>query len=147
LGALVLDGRELVGATREAFPAAILDLGHCWGPLQRRMAAAADWLLWVLVPDRLGVERADRALGGLAVGRARGLVVNRASRWSLGGAERVLVDRHQVPLLARFPEHRRCARAVSERSAAAHRQRPFRRALEMVARTVHPDVDGGGAWS
>ena len=146
IGSLPVDGRELAASAREVYQAAVFDLGHSWGPLQRQLAAAADWLLWVLVPDRLGVERADRALGGLAVGRSRGLVVNRCSRWSLAGAERILVERHHLPLVARLPENRRGARAVSERNAAAHHQRPFRRGLETVARTVHPDLEGGGSW-
>lgn len=146
LGSVPVDGRELLAASRELGRTVVLDLGHCWAPLQRQLAAGADWLLWVLVPDRLGVERADRALAGLAVGRSRGLVVNRASRWSLGGAERTLVERHHVPLVARVPEHRRSARAVSEHAAAAHRQRAFRSGLRTVARTVHPDLEGGGAW-
>ena len=146
VGALTLDGRDVVATARDICAAVVVDLGHAWGPLQRQLAAAADWLLWVLIPNRLGVERADRALGGLALGTSRGLVVNRASRWSLGGAERTLIERHQVPLVARLPEHRRSAHAVSERSRAAHRQRPFGRGLRLVARTVHPDLDGGGAW-
>lgn len=146
IGAMPVDGRELLAAARESQGAIVIDLGHAWGPLQRQLAAAADWLLWVLVPDRLGVERADRALGGLALGTARGLIVNHASRWSLGGAERTLVERHHVPLVARLPDHRRCAHFVSERRAAAHRQRPFRRGLRLVARTVHPDLEGGGTW-
>jgi Flp pilus assembly CpaE family ATPase len=146
LAGLDVDGRELLVAARQAVPAVVIDLGHSWGPLQRQLAAAADWLLWVLVPDRLGVERADRALSGLAPAASRGLVVNRATRWSLGGAERTLVERHHLPLVARFPEHRRCARVVSERGGAAHRQRPFRAGLLRVARTVHPDLEGGGTW-
>ena len=142
-----LDGRELVQAARAHHRAVVVDLGHRWGRFQRELLAATDWLLWVVVPDRLGLDRADQALqaaGGLAPGR--GLILNRRSRWSLTGAEHVLAERHRLPLVARLPEHRRAAHRVTERSAAAHRQRPFRAPLERMARTVHPDLDGGGVW-
>ena len=140
------DGRELVAAARSDHALVVLDLGHAWGRLQRQLAAAADWLLWVVLADRQGVERADRRLSGLALGGGRGLVVNRAARWSLAGADRALVDRHGIPLLARIPEHGTAARRVSEGGAAAHRQRPFRSAFERLARSVHPDVEGTGSW-
>jgi len=140
------DGREFVAAARRDHGLVVLDLGHGWSRFQRQVAAAADWLLWVLLPDRQGLERADRRLSALAAAGGRGLVVNRAGRWSLAGADRALVDRHGIPLLARIPEHSDAARRVSERGAAAHRQRPFRAAFERVARTVHPDLEGGGTW-
>jgi Mrp family chromosome partitioning ATPase len=140
------DGRDFVAAARRDHALVVLDLGHAWGRFQRQVAAAADWVLWVLLADRQGLERADRRLNGLAPAGCRGLVVNRSARWSLAGADRALVDRHGIPLLARIPEHPGAARRVSERGAAAHRQRPFRSAFERVARTVHPDLEGTGTW-
>ncbi len=140
------DGHELVAAARREHALVVLDLGHAWGRLQRQLATAADWLVWVLLADRQGLDRADRRLAGLALSGGRGLVVNRAARWSLAGADRVLVERHGLPMLARIPEHPGAARRVSERGAAAHRQRPFRSAFERVARTVHPDLEGTGTW-
>lgn len=140
------DGREFVAAARHDHALVVLDLGHAWGRFQRQLAAAADWVLWVVLADRQGLERADRRLSGLAFAGGRGLVVNRSARWSLAGADRALVDRHGIPLLARIPENPGAARRVSERGAAAHRQRPFRAAFERVARTVHPDVEGTGTW-
>jgi len=140
------DGRELVAAARLEHALVLLDLGHAWGPLQRQLAAAADWVVWVLLADRQGLERADRRLATLALGGGRGLIVNRSARWSLAGADRALVDRHGIPLLARIPEHSGAARRVSERGAAAHRQRPFRSAFERISRTVHGDLEGTGTW-
>jgi len=141
-----LDGREVVAASRHDHAAVVLDLGHAWTRLQRQIAAAADWLLWVLVPDRQGLERADRRLAALAFATGGGLVVNRAGRWTLSGADRALIDRHGLPLVARFPEHLRAARQVSERGVAAHRLRSFRGGFERIARTVHPDLEGGRTW-
>lgn len=141
-----LDGRELTHAARLLHRAIVLDLGHSLGRFQRQLAATADAMLWVVVPDRLGLDRADQSLThGSATGAGRGLVVNRRSRWSLAGAERVLMERHRLPVVARFPEHRRAARRVCD-GAPAHRQRAFQAGLERVARTVHPDLDAGGVW-
>jgi CO dehydrogenase nickel-insertion accessory protein CooC1 len=140
------DGREFVGAARQEHAVVVLDLGHGWGRFQRQLAAAADWLLWILLADRQGVERADRRLAGLALGGGRGLVANRCGGWMLAGADRALVERHGIPLVARIPEHWGAARRVSERGAPAHRQGPFRAGFERVARTVHPDVEGRGTW-
>lgn len=140
------DGRDFVSAARQGHGLVVLDLGHAWGRFQRQLAAAADWLLWVLVPDRQGVERADRRLASLALVGGRGLVVNRSARWSLAGADRALIERHAIPVLARIPEHGGAARRVSERGAAAHRQRPFRPGFERIARTVHPDLEGTATW-
>jgi len=140
------DGREMVGAARRDHALVVIDLGHAWGRLQRQLAAAADWVLWVVVADRQGLERADRGLAALLPGGGRGLVVNRAARWSLAGGDRVLVERHRIPLVARVPDNRRSARRVTEQSVPAHRERAFRRALQQIARTVHPDVQGGGTW-
>ena len=140
------DGRDLVAAARRDHALVVLDLGHAWGRLERQLAAAADWVVWVLLADRQGLERADRRLSTLALGGGRGLVVNRSARWSLAGADRALVERHGIPLLARIPEHFGAARRVSERGGAAHRQRPFRAPFERIARTVHPDLEGTGTW-
>jgi MinD-like ATPase involved in chromosome partitioning or flagellar assembly len=140
------DGRDFVAATRQDQGLVVLDLGHAWGRFQRQLAAAADWVVWVLMADRQGVERADRRLSSLALTGGRGLVVNRSARWGLAGADRALVERHAIPLLARIPEHAAAARRVSERGAAAHRQRAFRPGFERIARTVHPDVEGTGSW-
>ncbi|HXC76369.1 MAG TPA: hypothetical protein VNU19_04895, partial [Candidatus Acidoferrum sp.] len=55
--------------------AIIVDLGHSTGAMQRQLSAAADWLLWVVVPDRSGLQRADVAMATGVLGAANaGLV-------------------------------------------------------------------------
>lgn len=136
-----LDGRELAAVAREERAAVVIDLGHLHGPLQRQLAAAADWLLWVVRADRQGLERADRLLGaGCLGGASPGLVLNRLSGGSLRGAEAVLTERHPMPVMARLPER-------PSAGAQAHRARPFRAAFRDLARTVHPDAQAEGtAW-
>ncbi len=144
-----LDGRAVAGAAREAgFAAVICDLGHQHGPLQKQLAAAADWLVWVVEPDRLGLDRADRALAAPALrGASCGLVLNRLGAHTLTGADRALCAHHELPLLARVPEDRRAASRCTAR-APWHRQRKFGAAFEELASALHPDLAGrrGGAW-
>lgn len=138
-----LDGRVLVTAAREAgFSAVVADLGHHLGRLQRQVAAASDWLVWVVAPDRLGLERADWAIrrSELASG-SMGLVFNRTDRAAVPGAEKVLSDRHGLPVMARLPEDRRAALGLRRRRPA-HAQRAFRGPLDELARAVHPDLSG-----
>ncbi len=136
-GAAGVEGRELVSAALDGRSAIVLDLGHLHGPLQHQLAAAADWLLWVVSPDRQGLERADAVLAGRPLGGASpGLVLNRISGSTLRGAEAVLVERHRMPVMARLLERR----AVATGPRQAHRARAFRSGFSDLARTVHPDI-------
>ncbi len=135
-----LDGRDLVGAGRLEHQVMVVDVGHHLGRLQRQLMAAVDWVLWVVVPDRIGLDRADRALSaaGASAGSA-GLVFNRMSRASLRGADTVLAERHRMPVMARLGEHRREAH-MAEQRRPAHRQRAFRGPIEELGRTLHPQL-------
>ena len=140
-----VDGRALAELARLRYPAVVADLGHCAGRFQRELVAAADWLLWVVAPDRTGFERADRVLGGDAFPRVgAGIVLNRLGPDRLSDAGTVLAERHHLPLLARLPESPRGARDASRRCVSPHRARDFRRPFAELARCVHPDVLGGG---
>lgn len=138
-----LDGRDLAGAGREAFAAVVADLGHQHGPLQRQLAAAADWALWVVAPDRLGLERADRALRERPLPAASsGIVLNRVSAASLEGAGRVLSDRHRMPVVATLVEA-----PAAARGRAPHRARRLRGGFGRLALTVHPAAPAvRGIW-
>ena len=144
-----LDGRALVGAAREAgFAAVVIDLGHLPGRLQRQLAAASDWLLWVVLPDRLGLERADQVIARseLTPGSA-GLVLNRHNRYAVKGADRALSERHRLPLMARLRDDRRAALATSAKRPP-HSQRGFHGPFDNLARALHPDLAGtsGAVW-
>jgi Flp pilus assembly CpaE family ATPase len=142
-----LNGLELAGAARASHQAVVVDLGHSAGPLQRQLSAASDWLLWVVVPDRSGLERADRALASGALGAASaGLVFNRIRPGSLDRADEVLSGRHRMPVMARINEDTRIADRISQ-GHPVHRERHFRRALRQLARSVHPDAASASpAW-
>ncbi len=141
----VVDGRQLAELGRTRYPAIVADIGHAPGRLQRELVAAADWLLWVVAPDRSGFERADRALSRDALPRvSSGIVLNRLGPDRLPDAGSVLAERHRLPLLARLPESTRAAREASRRCSAPHRAREFRRPFAELARCVHPDIHGGG---
>lgn len=138
-----LDGLTLMSAAREAgFQAVLVDLGHFQGRLQRQLAAACDWLLWVVLPDRLGVERADQVIarGDLKAG-SPGLVINRLDSQAVKEADRALSERHQLPVMARIRDDRRAALASSVRRPP-HGQRSFRRSFDALARALHPDLAG-----
>lgn len=107
-----LDAAALLAAAAAAgFGAMVADLGHLPGALQRGFAAASTWLAWVVLPDRLGLDRADRLLAAPPLRAASaGLVFNRIGRGTLKGAEPVLAERHRLPILARLPEGARGAR-------------------------------------
>jgi CO dehydrogenase nickel-insertion accessory protein CooC1 len=142
-----LDGIELAAVARAGYKAVVLDLGHSAERLQRHLAAASDWLLWVVVPDRGGLDRADRALasGQLAAASA-GLVFNRIRRGCLAGAEQLLSSRHRMPVMARIKENGRVAIRVAE-GKPTHRLRGVHRSLRELARCVHPDaLPAGPAW-
>jgi hypothetical protein len=118
----------------------IIDLGHQPGLLQRRLAAASEWLLWVVVPDRSGLERADRALAaGSFAAASGGLVLNRVRRGLLPDADHVLSERHGLPVMARVRDSGRIADRIA-RGRPAHRLRGLRRTLAELARCVHPDA-------
>ena len=140
-----VDGRAVAELARLRHPAVVADLGHRPGRLQRELVAAADWLLWVVAPDRTGFERADRALAGDAFPRvSAGIVLNRLGPDRLSDAGAVLAERHRLPVLARLPESPGGARDAARRCASAHRAREFRKPFAELARCVHPDVLGGG---
>lgn len=143
-GAPDLDGRVLVAAGREGgYSAIVADLGHQHGPLQRQLMAAADWLLWVVTPDRLGLSRGDAALGrgDLGAGSA-GLVLNREGRNALRGADRALAERRGLPVMARLPDRPEAAGALSAHRPA-HSVRAFRGPIDSLARALHPDLVAG----
>jgi CO dehydrogenase nickel-insertion accessory protein CooC1 len=125
----------------------VVDLGHSSGPLQRQLAAASDWLLWVVVPDRSGLDRADRALASGVLGAASvGLVFNRIRPGCLDRADEVLSSRHRLPVMARINEDRHIADRLSQ-GRPVHRERGLRRTLRELARTVHPDARSAApAW-
>jgi Mrp family chromosome partitioning ATPase len=140
-----LDGRQLGEVARLRYPAIVADIGHAPSRLQRELVAAADWLIWVVAPDRSGFERADRALASEALPRvSAGIVLNRLGPDRLPDAGAVLAERHRLPLLARLPECSRAARVASRRFAGPQHAREFRRQFAELARCVHPDVLGGG---
>ncbi len=133
------DPREAIAVARHSADAVVADLGHQLGQAQRRIASVSDWLVWVVVPDRLGLDRADRALAaGLIAAPSQGLVFNRLGRASLRAAERIISERHRLPIVARLPDRPGAARPALEGSPV-HRRRPFRGPLQELARTVHPD--------
>ncbi len=144
-----LDGRTIVAAAREAeFSAVVIDLGHQHGALQKQLGAAADWLLWVVEPDRVGLDRADRALSASAVrGASAGLVLNRLGAHTLKGAGRELCRRHELPVMAAIHEDRRAA-ARCTAARPWHRQRRFRAGFDDLAHALHPDLAGSrrGSW-
>ncbi len=136
--ALDLGGGALLAAAAEAgFGAVVADLGHLPGRLQRELAAASGWLAWVVMPDRLGLDRADRLLAAPALAAASaGLVFNRVGEHTLKGADRLLSERHRLPILARVPEDRRAAR----KGPAGPPAKPFRIPVAELARSVLPSA-------
>lgn len=141
------NGLELASAARARHQAVVVDLGHSFGPLQRQLSAASDWLLWVVVPDRSGLERADRALASGVLGAASmGLVFNRMRRGCLERADQALSSRHRMPVMARINEDRRIADRLSQ-GRPVNREWRLRRALRELARSVHPDAGSAApAW-
>jgi hypothetical protein len=140
-----VDGRLLAEAARSGYAAVVADLGHRFDRFQRELAACADWLVWVVAPDRVGFERADRVLAGDGLPRvSAGIVLNRLGPEKLSDAGVVLAERHHLPLFARLPENAGGARAAARKSGSPHRVREFRRHFAELARCLHPDVHGGG---
>jgi Flp pilus assembly CpaE family ATPase len=135
------DGLAWIGSARAEHHAIIVDLGHCAGPLQRQMSAVADWLLWVVVPDRSGLQRADANLarGRLDAARA-GLIFNRVRRGCLDGAEDALAGRHKLPVLGRFAEDRQISHRLT-RGLPVHRVWSLRRRIGALAKSLHPDLN------
>lgn len=138
----------LLASAREAYRAVVVDLGHQAGDAQRALAAAADWLVWVVAPDRVGVERADRAIGGTRLHAASvAIVLNRAG-YGFRDAGVVLGERHGLPLITVIPERPRAAREALRRCLAPDRFWAFRRPFAELARCLHPDACGraGTTW-
>ncbi|MEA2657255.1 MAG: hypothetical protein QOI23_2620, partial [Chloroflexota bacterium] len=99
-----------------------------------------DWLLWVVVPDRSGLQRADAAMAsGLLGAASAGLIFNRIRRGCLEGAESALAGRHHLPVLGRFAEDRQVADRLT-RGLPVHRIWSLRRPLRELARSIHPDA-------
>lgn len=142
-----LNGLEIVNAARVRHNAVVVDLGHSVGPLQRQLSAASDWLIWVVVPDRSGLHRADRALAAGALGAASaGLVFNRINRSCLARADEVLSGRHRLPVMARIKEDRRIAERLSL-GHPVHQMRAVHRPINELARSVHPEAASvAGTW-
>jgi Mrp family chromosome partitioning ATPase len=137
------NGLEIAGAARSRHQAVVVDLGHHAGPAQRQLSAASDWLLWVVVPDRSGLERADRAIAAGVLGAARvGIVLNRIRRGCLDRADDVLAGRHGVPVLARINENGREAERLS-RGARTLPRWGLSRAIADLSRSVYPDASAG----
>jgi len=138
---------ELLPGLRATHQAVIADLGHHATALQRQLAEAADWVVWVVSPDPLGLERADRALAAGGPGAtSAGLVFNRIRPGCLGGAEPLLSNRHRMPVLARIREDPRAA-APAWRGQPVESARAFRRPFQQLARCLHPDAAAvGWAW-
>lgn len=133
------NGLEWLRGARAQHEAVIVDLGHSSGPLQRQLSAAADWLLWMVVPDRSGLQRADATLASRRLGAAStGVIFNRIRRGCLEGAEEALAHRHQLPVLGRFVEDRRISQRLTV-GMPVHRVRSLRRPLSALARSVHSD--------
>ncbi len=139
-----VDGRALVAAARESgYAAVVIDGGHLHGRLQRQLIAASDWLLWVVLGDRLGLGRADQVVGRADLGPASGgLVFNRRDALAIKGADRALAERHRLPVMARLRSDRRAALDSSARRPP-HAHRSFRAAFDELARALHPDLVGG----
>jgi MinD-like ATPase involved in chromosome partitioning or flagellar assembly len=133
-----LSGLDWLAAARERHRVVIVDLGHSSGSLQRQLSAASDWLLWVVVPDRSGLRRADAALASGVLGAASvGLIFNRVRRGCLEGAEAALADRHRLPVLGRFAEDRRVAERMTH-SLPPNRVRSVRRPLTALRKAIYP---------
>jgi Flp pilus assembly CpaE family ATPase len=132
------DPREFIAMARHQGNAVVVDLGHRPDQAQRRIASVSDWLVWVVVPDRLGLDRADRALGsGLIAASSQGLAFNRLGPSRIADAERVISERYRMPVMARLPERPRAARLALE-GRPVDASGPLRRPLQELARAVHP---------
>jgi len=141
------NGLELAAAARARYPGVVIDLGHSSMPLQRQLSASSDWLLWVVVPDRSGLERADRALAsGELKAAGAGLVLNRIGMRCLDRADEVLSSRHGMPVMARIKDDRRLPERLLGKQPARHAW-GVQRTLRDLARSVHPDVGSvAPAW-
>ena len=134
-----IKGFDFVEAARSRYQTVVVDLGHSAGAFQRQLSAAADWLLWVVVPDRSGLERADKALELSVLGAANvGLVFNRIGPGCLNRAEEVLSSRHHLPVIARINEDRRLSDRLCH-GLPIHREGSLRHALRELIRAIHPE--------
>jgi MinD-like ATPase involved in chromosome partitioning or flagellar assembly len=135
-----LNGLDWTTDERQRFDAVVIDLGHSVGPLQQQLSAASDWLLWVVVPDRSGLQRADMALASGMLGAAKaGVVFNRIHRGCLDGAEAALSHRHHISVMGRINEDRRIAERLT-RGLPVHDLWGLRRAIRDLVKSVHPDA-------
>ena len=146
-GGEAFDSFQWLTKARARHQVVIVDLGHSTGATQRQLSAAADWLLWVVVPDRSGLQRADAALASNILGAASsGLVFNRIGRACLDGAEDALAGRHHLPVLARFTDERQVAERMA-RGLAVHRMWRLRRPLRELATAIQLDAGTAvAAW-
>jgi MinD-like ATPase involved in chromosome partitioning or flagellar assembly len=135
-----IDGLEWTTEARRRYDAVVVDLGHTFGTFQRQLSAGSDWLLWVVVPDRSGLQRADLALSSGILGAAKaGIVFNRVRRGCLAGAEEALSGRHHISVVGRVNEDRRIATRLMH-GLPVHRLWGLKRTLRNVATSVHPGV-------
>jgi hypothetical protein len=141
------NGLNLVAAARARYPGVVIDLGHSSGSFQRELSASSDWLIWVVVPDRSGLERADRALASNVLEAASaGLVFNRIGPRCLDGADEVLSSRHGMAVMARIRDDRRLADRLLGIQPKGNAW-GVQRTLRDLARSVHPDVGSvAPAW-
>jgi MinD-like ATPase involved in chromosome partitioning or flagellar assembly len=145
-GVEAFDSFAWLAAARQRYQAVLIDLGHSTGAMQRQLAAASDWLLWVVVPDRSGLQRADAAMAKGVLGAANvGLIFNRVRRGCLEGAEDALGSRHRLPLLARFSADQQVADRMAG-GLAVHRLWSLRRPLRELARTIQLEVGATPPW-
>ncbi|MEA2629145.1 MAG: hypothetical protein QOJ10_1605 [Chloroflexota bacterium] len=130
---------DFIEAARSRYQTVVVDLGHSTGAFQRQLSAASDWLLWVVVPDRSGLERADKAIEFSVLGGASvGLVFNRIGPGRLSRAEEVLSSRHQLPVVTRINEDRRLSDRLSQ-GLPIHREGSLRQPLRELIRAIHPE--------
>jgi MinD-like ATPase involved in chromosome partitioning or flagellar assembly len=136
----VLNGLDWTTDERHHFDAVVIDLGHSVGPLQEQLSAASDWLLWVVVPDRSGLQRADTALASGALGAANvGIVFNRIHQGCLDGAEAALSQRHHISVMGRINEDQRIAKRLA-RGLPANDLWGLRRPLRDLVRSIRADA-------
>jgi MinD-like ATPase involved in chromosome partitioning or flagellar assembly len=135
------NGLDWLSSARARHDVVIIDLGHSTGSMQCQLSAASDWLLWVVVPDRSGLQRADAALTTRVLGAASvGLIFNRVHRGCLEGAEEALASRHQLQVLGRFAEDRRVVERMTH-GLPVHRVGSVRRPLNALAKAVHVEPE------
>jgi CO dehydrogenase nickel-insertion accessory protein CooC1 len=141
LASPAFNGLDWLSHARARHQVVIIDLGHSAGSMQRQLSAGSDWLVWVVVPDRSGLKRADTALASGVLGGANvGLIFNRVRRGCLEGAEEALANRYQLRVLGRFAEDRQVAERMTH-GLPLHRVGSVRRPLNALAKAIHTEPE------